>query len=100
MLDESDLIKYENHVNNLNNEKEKRFNLLKKFNENIRKISEENHLEIDIKSSLYQFKFIDEESFQNYEIDSSSMEQYRKSMDRVNFFLHKIKQLKYLLFFL
>ena len=91
MLDESDLIKYENHVNNLNNEIEKRFNLLKKFNENICKISEENHLEIDIKSSLYQFKFIDEESFQNYEIDSSSMEKYRKSMDRVNSFLHRIK---------
>ena len=35
LLDESDLKKYEDHVNNLHSEKEKRFILLRKFNENL-----------------------------------------------------------------
>ena len=35
LLDESDLKKYEDHVNNLHSKKEKQFILLRKFNENL-----------------------------------------------------------------
>lgn len=69
----------EENVANLLQEREKRLQLLNKFNENIQLITGENQLDIDPKSSLYHIIHLNED----YDIDSESMNRYRKSMDKL-----------------
>jgi hypothetical protein len=85
VLNESDLRTVEEHVNNLNLEKKNRLQLIRKFHDNIVKINKENQIELDLKSSLNQFKYFDDDCIQDLNIDSSSMNSYRKSMDKVLF---------------
>ena len=87
MLNESDLRSTEEHVNDLNSDKKNRIQLIRKLHENIDRITKENQIELDPISSLYQFKFFDEESIQDFDIGSSSMNSYRKSMDKVIYHL-------------
>lgn len=83
VLNESDLRSIEEHVNDLNSDKKNRIQLIRKLHENIDRITKENQIELDPISSLYQFKFFDEESIQDFDIGSSSMNSYRKSMDKL-----------------
>lgn len=83
VLNESDLRTVEEHVNNLNLEKKNRLQLIRKFHDNIVKINKENQIELDLKSSLNQFKYFDDDCIQDLNIDSSSMNSYRKSMDKL-----------------
>ncbi len=91
MLEESDLKKVEDHVNSLSLEKEKRLQLIQKFHENILRISKENQIELDIMSSLYQFKYLENDEISDIDIHKESINLYRKSMDKV----HKFKNKKF-----
>lgn len=73
----------EEHVNCLTNEKDKRVQLLKKFKETIVKITTENQIDLEHKSSLNQLKHFDEHTIDDYDIDATAMDKYRKSMDKV-----------------
>jgi len=91
VLEESDLKKVEDHVNSLSLEKEKRLQLIQKFHENILRISKENQIELDIMSSLYQFKYLENDEISDIDIHKESINLYRKSMDKV----HKFKNKKF-----
>lgn len=90
MLEESDLKKVEDHVNSLSLEKEKRLQLIQKFHENILRISKENQIELDIMSSLYQFKYLENDEISDIDIHKESINLYRKSMDKVHKFKNKM----------
>lgn len=83
VLDESDLKRVEEHVGSLNSEKEKRIELIRKFHETIVRIAKENQIEVDVKSSLYQLKYFEDDGVFDFDIDSASMDSYRKSMDKL-----------------
>jgi hypothetical protein len=89
VLEESDLKKVEDHVNSLSLEKDKRLQLIQKFHENILRISKENQIELDIMSSLYQFKYLENDEISDIDIHRESINLYRKSMDKVHKFKNK-----------
>lgn len=85
LVGDEDLEVIEEHIRELCEEKQTRWNMVKTLSENVNSLYEENHIQIDEWSSLNQIKdiFNDPSALRKVKIDKHSINKYRRSLKKL-----------------
>lgn len=77
------------HIQELLKEKQERLHTVKTFSEKVNALHDQNQLKLDEFSSLNRIKDLNHLDTKKVKIDKGSMSKYRRSIEKVNNFMHR-----------